>query len=204
MADRRLPDDAVLSREQVREVDRVAIEEFGLLGIVLMENAGRNSAELLRSIGISGRVVVCCGKGNNGGDGFVIARHLEIAGIDVRVLLAADPSSMTGDAATNLQVLQKARIPLVLPTANWQEEFAGADWIVDALLGTGTQSGPSPEEAGSLLELSRGGRAPVVIGGGESRTFLEDGDTIIFRAWCEKPGAARIGFGEVRGSVLEN
>ena len=71
------------------------------------------------------------------------------------------------------------------------------------LFGTGTQSGPAPEEAGSLLELSMGGKAAVLIGAGESRTFLEDGDTVIFRAWCERPGAARIGFGEVRGSVRE-
>lgn len=70
------------------------------------------------------------------------------------------------------------------------------------LLGTGTQSGPTPSEAGSLLELSSGGRQPIVIGPGEQRTFLEDGDTVIFRAWCARAGAARIGFGEMRGRVL--
>jgi fumarylacetoacetase len=70
------------------------------------------------------------------------------------------------------------------------------------LLGTGTQSGPSPEEAGSLLELSAGGKQPVRVGSAEQRTFLEDGDTVIFRGWCEKAGAARIGFGEARGRVL--
>jgi fumarylacetoacetase len=70
------------------------------------------------------------------------------------------------------------------------------------LLGTGTQSGPTPEEAGSLLELSRGGKRSIRIGPEESRTFLEDGDRIIFRGWCEKPGAARIGFGTVEGQML--
>jgi fumarylacetoacetase len=70
------------------------------------------------------------------------------------------------------------------------------------LLGTGTQSGPTPEEAGSLLELSVGGSRPIQIGLDESRTFLQDGDEVIFRGWCEKPGAVRIGFGEVRGRVL--
>jgi fumarylacetoacetase len=70
------------------------------------------------------------------------------------------------------------------------------------LLGTGTQSGPDPGEAGSLLELSSGGKQPIRIGTDETRTFLEDGDSVIFRAWCAKPGAARIGFGEVRGRVL--
>ena len=69
------------------------------------------------------------------------------------------------------------------------------------LLGTGTQSGPSPEEAGSLLELTAGGKQPIALPGGEKRTFLEDGDTLVMRAWCEAPGAARIGFGEVSGEV---
>ncbi|MBI1394666.1 MAG: fumarylacetoacetase [Betaproteobacteria bacterium] len=70
------------------------------------------------------------------------------------------------------------------------------------LFGTGTQSGPGEGEAGSLLELSQGGKQPVAIGDGETRTFLEDGDAVIFRGWCERDGAARIGFGEVRGTLL--
>jgi fumarylacetoacetase len=70
------------------------------------------------------------------------------------------------------------------------------------LLGTGTQSGPTPEEAGSLLELSDAGKRPVALPDGETRTFLEDGDTLILRGWCERPGCARIGFGECRGTVL--
>ncbi len=70
------------------------------------------------------------------------------------------------------------------------------------LLGSGTQSGPAPEEAGSLLELSAGGKQPVKLPAGESRTFLEDGDCLILRGWCEKPGAARVGLGECRATVL--
>jgi fumarylacetoacetase len=70
------------------------------------------------------------------------------------------------------------------------------------LLGSGTQSGPTPEEAGSLMELSKGGKEPVALPSGEARTFLEDGDSIIFRGVCQVPGAARIGFGEVRGTLL--
>jgi fumarylacetoacetase len=70
------------------------------------------------------------------------------------------------------------------------------------LLGSGTQSGPTPAEAGSLVELSQGGSQPLQVGSDERRTFLEDGDTVTFRGWCERPGAVTIGFGEVRGSVL--
>jgi len=70
------------------------------------------------------------------------------------------------------------------------------------LLGTGTQSGPEPEEAGSLLELSRGASEPVRLSNGETRTFLEDGDAVILRGFCERLGARRIGFGEASGRVL--
>jgi fumarylacetoacetase len=70
------------------------------------------------------------------------------------------------------------------------------------LLGSGTQSGPTYEEAGSLLELSKGGKSPIDLPNGEKRTFLEDGDSIIMRASCSKDGAARIGFGEVVATVL--
>src|SRR5205085_11103439 len=95
----------MLSRDEVRALDRRAIDLFGVPGVVLMENAGRGMAELLRALGIQGPVVVCCGKGNNGGDGFVIARHLDNAGVDVRVLLFADPAGLSGDAAVNYRIL---------------------------------------------------------------------------------------------------
>ncbi|HSV54612.1 MAG TPA: fumarylacetoacetase [Burkholderiaceae bacterium] len=70
------------------------------------------------------------------------------------------------------------------------------------LMGTGTQSGPTAGEEGCLLELSAGGRTPVLLANGETRSFLEDGDTVILRGWCERAGYARIGFGECRGTVL--
>ena len=70
------------------------------------------------------------------------------------------------------------------------------------LFGSGTISGPGPGEAGAMIELTRGGQAPVALANGESRAFLQDGDAVMLRGWCEKPGAARIGFGESRGTVL--
>lgn len=130
-----------LTRAEVRDVDRRAIEEYGLPGVVLMENAGRNAAAVLLSQGITGPVVICCGKGNNGGDGFVIARHLDNAGIAVKVFLTHDPAHYTGDAAIFLHVIQQARLPLRrIPQSapdEWQHELQSAEWIVDALLGTG-------------------------------------------------------------------
>ena len=70
------------------------------------------------------------------------------------------------------------------------------------LLGSGTQSGPTPAEAGSLLELSQGGKTPITLRSGETRAFLADGDRVILRGWCERDGFTRIGFGEAAGLVL--
>lgn len=145
-----------LTRDQVRDVDRRAVEVYGLPSIVLMENAGRGCAELLLRLGVQGRVAICCGRGNNGGDGFVIARHLENAGVEVQVLLFADPAAAEGDAAVNLRVLQAAQTPLrVFPDAPdvavLEEQLSTAEWIVDALLGTGTR-GEVREPFGTIIE----------------------------------------------------
>ena len=143
---------AAMTREQVRDVDRRAMEEYGLSGLVLMENAGRGAADLLLKQGTTGPVVICCGKGNNGGDGFVVARHLEATGVRVEVLLFADPNDLAGDAAANLRVLQKAGTPVTpaggLDGADLAVLLQSADWIVDALLGTGV----SGEVRGRLRE----------------------------------------------------
>jgi NAD(P)H-hydrate epimerase len=133
----------LLSREEARALDRRAMEEFGVPGVVLMENAGRNMAELLRALGVKGRVVLCCGPGNNGGDGFVIARHLDNAHVPVRVLLFAEPEKLTGDAAINFTILQRSGVPvMVFAGSNLEEdrlrgELTGADWVIDALFGSG-------------------------------------------------------------------
>ena len=135
-----------LTRTEVRDVDRRAIKEFGLPGIVLMENAGRNAAALLHERAPLARVAIACGKGNNAGDGFVMARHLTNLGHHVRLLLACDPAEYRGDAAINWGVVEKAGIvATVLATTSreeWERALAGADWIVDALLGTGATGAP--------------------------------------------------------------
>ena len=77
----------------------------------------------------------------------------------------------------------------------------GCNLMPGDLLGTGTQSGPKPEQGGSLLELAQGGKKPIELPGGETRTFLEDGDTVIMRAYCQRDGAKRIGFGTCVGQV---
>jgi NAD(P)H-hydrate epimerase len=135
-----------LTCAEARELDRRAIEEFGIPGIVLMENAGRGMAELLEKLGVNGHVVICCGKGNNGGDGFVIARWLDAKGVAARILLFCLPEELTGDAAINCRIVQKCDIPMSVPPASLddsvlRQELARAEWIVDALFGSGL-SGP--------------------------------------------------------------
>ena len=149
-----------LSRDEVRDIDRRAIEEFGLPGVVLMENAGRGTAELLVTLGIGGSVVVCAGKGNNGGDGFVIARHLENRGYPVKVLLFCKPEELTGDAAINFRVIEAAGTPLrILGDAplprDLTAELAAADWVVDALLGTGARGEVREPMAGVIHEINK-------------------------------------------------
>jgi len=78
----------------------------------------------------------------------------------------------------------------------------GCNLRVGDLFGSGTVSGPAAEQSGSLLELSSGGKRPIALPNGESRTFLEDGDTVILRGYCEREGFRRIGFGECRGTVM--
>ena len=110
-----------MSREEVRAVDRRALDELGMSGLVLMENAGRGAAELLASRGISGTVAICAGRGNNGGDGLVIARHLANRGVAVRTLcfcetvaaseLATSDRRLT-DFESNLRILLATGAPV--------------------------------------------------------------------------------------------
>jgi NAD(P)H-hydrate epimerase len=129
-----------LTRAQVRDFDRRAITEFGIPPLVLMENAGRGAAELLLALGVHGPVAICCAKGNNGGDGMVMARHLQKQGVGATIHLFARPEELSQEAATQWQIIDKARITAhVWPDvddARLKKELA-AEWIVDALFGTG-------------------------------------------------------------------
>jgi NAD(P)H-hydrate epimerase len=158
----------VLSREQVREVDRRAIADYGLPGIVLMENAGRGVAERLKALGARGPIVICCGRGNNGGDGLVIARHLDQRGVAVRVLLFARVDELQGDAAINARVVCRAGLPLEeLPDggkpAELAEELARADWLVDCLLGTGARGEPREPLAAVIDQMNAAGRPILAV-----------------------------------------
>ena len=135
----------VLSTAQMRAADRRTIDEIGIPSAVLMENAGRQVvAAMERHLAPLGeqRVAVVCGKGNNGGDGFVVARVLEAGGVTTRVYLLVSASKIEGDARVNLSVLDVVGVPVVEvaePDA-WAAQLpdiTACDVVVDALFGTG-------------------------------------------------------------------
>ena len=134
-----------LTREQVREVDRLAIEELGIPGIVLMENAGRNATDIIeRYMDEQGRplktAVIFCGGGNNGGDGYVIARHLHNHGVQVTILATNPTDQLTGDAAINARIGEKMNLDIQLAARQAVLNHADqTDILIDALLGTGFQ-----------------------------------------------------------------
>jgi NAD(P)H-hydrate epimerase len=147
-----------LSREAARELDRRAVDDYGMTGLMLMENAGRGVADRLCELGISGPVAICCGAGNNGGDGFVVARHLDLRGHEVHVFLFADPGGLKGDAAANYRIIERGGLSIrqVAPS-ELHQELSGASWIVDALLGTGARGEPRPPLAAAIERINAAG-----------------------------------------------
>ncbi len=152
-----------LSRGEVRALDRRAEKEAGLSTAILMENAGHGAAAwLIPRLRPGGGVVVACGPGNNGGDGAVVARHLDGAGFDVRVVWFAAPSEIRGDASAQRLILARSEIQQMhfadpepgSLDALWQ----GTDWIVDALLGTGLTRPLEGPMAWAVDALNRSGR----------------------------------------------
>ena len=154
----------VTNAAQMREMDRRTIEEFGVPSIVLMENAALRVVDVLaeRYGPLRGkRIAVVCGKGNNGGDGLAIARHLATRfGADVSVWLAADPSVLTGDAAANYRMAAAFGLNFGLSNVPGPGE-GEADLIVDALLGTGIRGGVTGEFAAYINAMNVGG-CPVI------------------------------------------
>jgi NAD(P)H-hydrate epimerase len=159
-----------LSRQEVRSIDRRAAEELGLPLVVLMENAGRGAAHLLREAAGADRprVLVACGAGNNGGDGGVLARHLDAWGFPVRAAWFGRPEKLTNDAFLQWRILTKSGIAQVAwdgsaDPAPLDDLMAGADWIVDALLGTGLSRPVEGLMLAVIEAINRSGRPVLAL-----------------------------------------
>jgi fumarylacetoacetase len=134
-------------------------------------------------------------------DGEAVRRE---GGLDVQIEAWLESAQMraAGQAAVRLSHSSLKHAYWAVAQMIAHHTVGGCNLQPGDLIGTGTQSGPTLDQAAALIELSVGGKQPVTLGNGETRTFLVDGDTVIFKGWCEGEGRARIGFGECRGTVL--
>ena len=177
-----LPDwlDPLYDAAQQRALDEWAIGELGIPGVELMERAGAGLAELVQRVAPTGAIVVVCGKGNNGGDGFVCARLLRRLGREARVLLIGSPDELQGDARTNYERLEGAA-----PEPFDAAALAGAAAVVDAILGTGFAGEAREPAAGAIEAINR-------VSSGEATAVVA----------CDVPSGVDASTGEVHGAAV--
>ena len=206
----------ILTAKQMQEIDRISSEKLGIPSLVLMENAGRNVFRLLEEKFpqlASERILILCGKGNNGGDGFVVARQLLMRGYRPRVVLLAEPEGLQGDARRNCEILlQSGLAPTIVPNqSDWfrtRAEFLTSSLIVDAILGTGLDRPLEGFYREVIVDLSRNFAAiPIVAVDVPSGIPSDTGEalgvsvraryTVTFTApkWCHvfPPNCERLG-----------
>ncbi len=169
-----LPDAA-----QQRGLDQWAIGERGIPGLELMERAGSGLAEVIAELAPEGSIAVVCGKGNNGGDGFVAARLLRERGRDVRVLTLGPADELRGDARANCE-----RLPGAAPELFARSALVGAAAIVDAILGTGFADAPREPALSAIEAINDRAEAAVVVA-------------------CDVPSGVDASTGEVEGAAVK-
>ena len=161
------PGTPLVTADQMREIDRAMIEDFGVTLLQMMENAGRNLAKVIARTSpgrehISRRVVVVAGPGGNGGGGLVAARHLHNRGIDVSVILSAREDSVTDAVRHQLHILRRSGVSIdSAETADWNKLIDEAGVLVDALFGYSLDGRPR-DPAASFIRAMNEADAPVV------------------------------------------
>lgn len=204
----------IWSTDGVRRIDRAAIEDAGIPGYTLMQRAAQAALRLaLESYPEARRWDIVCGGGNNGGDGYVIARHLHNRGADVRLIVAAPPDRLPDDARTNHDIVRRMGLP-VIPFASpgdadaAAEQFETAGVIVDAILGTGFHGDVRAPLAGLIGRINGFGRPVVAIdipsgldcdSGAPSNATIRAESTVTFVA--RKAGFAAVGAAAFTGRI---
>lgn len=157
----------LVTAEQMRDLDRRAAEDYGVPSLLLMENAGGAVAEAAIDLfggAFATSILVVCGSGNNGGDGFVAARHLRNAHADVRIFYFGDRASAKGDAFTNIEIAEKMGIPIDYSrnVTRLHKQIGSCGLVIDALLGTGAKGELSPEYAEVVHVMNFDRRGPLI------------------------------------------
>ncbi len=160
-----------MTRDEVRAFDSWAINVLGIPGVVLMENAGKNCADVILERledSEAATVLIICGTGNNGGDGYVIARHLLNAGVAVGTIIVGDPDKIKGDAKTNLDILEAmvGEIEAVDPSKASEriaEISEVADMVVDAVFGTGLSGEVRGDYPAVIEAINAAGRPTLAV-----------------------------------------
>ncbi|TBL74616.1 NAD(P)H-hydrate dehydratase [Paenibacillus thalictri] len=207
----------IVNSQEMREIDTAAIERIGIPALVLMENAGRAVAEEAMALAaqaagsLSKRWIVLAGKGNNGADGVVAARHLAEAGYDADVIYADDPAKLRGEAAVQRDIAQRLGLSAAAYGGKGTIEWSRYGGIIDALLGTGSKGGPRGAYAELIREANESG-LPIVAADIPSGVDADTGATydpciqaastvalaFVKRGLTQYPGAAAAGRVTVR------
>ena len=157
-----------ITRQQARDIDAYAINQLGIPGIVLMENAGRNLARRIASLLINdhGSVAIVAGSGNNGGDGFVAARHLVNMGVEATTFIVLPVGKIKGDALTNLDIIRKLGhdiCDLSEDPSSLAAQLGGFGLVVDAIGGTGITGSLRGGMEESVKQINYSGRKVIAV-----------------------------------------
>lgn len=156
----------VITSEEMRQLDKAAQTRFGIPGLILMENAGVQSVRYIEeSYGNlkDKNIAVVCGKGNNGGDGLVIARHLTNKGAYASVYLLSDAKEISRDSKTNLEIIKRMKMPVYTGASNIQSGLKKADIIIDAIFGTGLKKDISGIYAKAIDLINRSEKPVMAV-----------------------------------------
>jgi len=155
----------ILTCEQIRRIDRLAMERYDMPSILLMENAGAGAARIIHrefEYLAHRTAVVFCGPGNNGGDGFVIARHLHNAGWNITIVPVVPPDQIKGDALINYTIVSRMPIPTASPDRT-DEVLDRGEVVIDALLGTGFKGQLRPPMDEIIRKINAANKKVVAV-----------------------------------------